>query len=243
MSKYLKLSLFFGLFFVVLGLAGSTYAISDNASENARSEYKQFKTPAGETTDDEDSASEKAMKKVEAKKEAKITGMAVKKNALSEARLKICETREEKIDNRFKSLVALGEKTHTGKEKIIERVDGFYTNVLVPAGYTLPNYAALKSDIATKDQSVKTILEELQASGEEFSCDSEDPKALADEFKENTQALIAANKAYRQSVRNFVVAVRDLAKKAKTDKLGVSPKVSPAVTQEVAPVITQEPAL
>ncbi len=77
-----------------------------------------------------------------------------------------------------------------------------------------------------------------QADGANFSCDSDDPKGSADTFRQDMQALMLANKAYKISVRTFVVAVRDLAVKAKTAKLSPSPIVSPVVSPEV----TGEPA-
>lgn len=233
MSKLLKLSVFLGLFAFVFAFATTTYAQDENTSDviisvspektRENKEIKQFKN----SQDLERKAKDKAMMN-----EAKISkAMERKANKLSETRLKVCQGREEKIGNRFKSLIAIGEKTHAGKEKIIERVDKFYTNVLVPAGHTLPNYAALKADIETKEAAVKSALEAAQASGQGFSCDSEDPKAEADAFREDVKTLIAANKAYRTSVRAYVVAVRDLAKQAKADKISSSPVISPAITE------------
>lgn len=244
MSRFVKLGFFFGLFFVVLALAGSSYAISDDDASENTSDVTISVSPEKKRENKEVmqlKKTEEVERKIKEKsmaKDAKISkAMERKANKLSEARLKICEGREEKIGNRFKSLIALGEKTHAGKEKIVERVDGFYTNVLVPAGHTLPNYETLKADIEVKETAVKAALEAAQVNGQEFSCDSDDPKAQADEFKENVQTLIAANKAYKQSVRTFVVSVRDLAKQArstssgsttKADKLTPSPAVSSA---------------
>jgi hypothetical protein len=155
----------------------------------------------------------------------------MRKVKLSEARLRTCEEREAKIGDRFKNLLAIGEKTHTGMDKIVERVDTFYNNILVPAGYTLANYEVLKSDMATKKAAVQSALAEAQTSGQSFSCESDDPKGQADAFRQDVQALMTANKAYKTSVRTFVAAVRDLAKEAKADKLSPSPAVSPVVTE------------
>ena len=244
MNKLLKLSISFGLFIFVLALATSTYAISDNASERAmeKQELKQMTNTEGKNKNVGGIESKNKMMAANDKASAAATRKA---NKLSEARLKICEAREKNIENRFRTLLTLGVNTHKGKEKIVERVDKFYTTVLVPAGYILPNYDVLKADIETKEAAVQTILDEAQASGESFSCDSEDPKAQADEFKSNIQALINANKAYKTSVRTFVVAVRDLAKKAKADKISPSPIVSepitPIPTTAVSPEVTETP--
>jgi hypothetical protein len=111
--------------------------------------------------------------------------------------------------------------------------------VLVAKGYTLENYDALKTDIATKQSAVKTALEQVRASGKDFSCDSEDPKAQTDTVRQNMQALINANKAYKASVKTFVAAVRDLAKEAKSATLSPSPEVSPEA--ELSPVVSETP--
>ncbi len=259
MSKFLKLSIFFGFFIFVFSLATATYAREDESEnetnvtatitptkvkENQRN--NQFKSKLAKEKEDESEIEDDLISvspgKNREKKEAKISkAMERKASKLSETRLKKCEIVEKHIDNRFKTLLSLGVNTHKGKEKIVERVDNFYANKLAPAGYTLSNYAALKADIETKEAAVQAILDEAQTNGESFSCDSEDPKAQADEFKTNIQALIAANKAYKTSVKIFVVAVRDLAKKAKADKMVPSPVVSPVTSPAVSNEVTETP--
>lgn len=223
MRKFLIPAIFIGLFLVTLIVTLPSYAVNDNSgssSSDSEKKYKQFRAP-------ESKNSSKS-----ADKERKMNTESVRKVKLSEARLRVCEERENKIGNRFKNLLAIGEKTHTGMEKTLERVDKFYNNVLVPAGYTLPNYDSLKSDIATKKAAVQAALTEAQASGQDFSCDSDDPKGEADAFRQDVQVLMTANKAYKTSVRTFVVAVRDLAKEAKADKSSSpSPSVSPEAVE------------
>lgn len=225
MRKLLKLSVFLGLFLVALVFTVPSYAINDNSeTSNAEPEkkFKQFRAP--ESKDSTKSANKDKIKNVMTDK--KTNTEVVRRVKLSEARLRTCEEREAKIGNRFKNLLAIGKKTHAGMDKIVERVDKFYNDVLVLAGYTLPNYDSLKSDMTTKKVAVQTALTEAQASGQSFSCDSDDPKGQADAFRQDAQALINANKAYKTSVRTFVAAVRDLAKEAKADKLSPSPVVT-----------------
>ena len=52
---------------------------------------------------------------------------------------------------------------------------------------------------------------------------------------------MTANKAYKASVKAFAVAVRDLAKKAKADKLSPSPAISGAASPAVSPEVTETP--
>ncbi len=239
MGRILKLGTFIGLFLFVLTLATTVHAVNDNSSNNSERKIKQFKA-----TESNDSSKSARKAKNLSMVEKKATQAAIKKVRLSEARLRVCENRENIIAKRFRTLLVLGVNTHKGKEKMVERVDAFYTNVLVPKGYTLPNYASLKADIAAKEANVQTILDEAKASGAEFSCDSDDPKAMADAFRLDMQELIAANKEYRASVKAFVVAVRDLAKKAKADKgLSPSPAISPVISPVVTPEVTEGPGI
>lgn len=161
------------------------------------------------------------------------TGAAMMaKNKLNESRLKICQSREERISNRFMNLKSLGAQMVQAHEGHVVKVDYFYNNTLVPQGFVLENYEVLKADMATKKTAVNTAMEQVRASGQDFSCSSEDPKAQADTFRINMSKLITANKEYKASVRAFVVAIRELAKESKDATLKVSPAVSPVVTPE-----------
>lgn len=217
MLKTIKLSIFFGLFLLIFASANSTWAIEDST-----------------TIDKSTIKNERAVEKINAAndiKEKVEATTAVKKANLSEARLRTCEAREQKIANRYKNLLTMGSRFHPYYDKIVARVDYFYTNNLVPNGLILENYDSLKADITSNKEAVSSALAQVQASGQEFSCDSDDPKGEADTFRTNMQALIASNKEYKTSVRAFVVAVRDLAKEAKAATLSITPEVSPVVTE------------
>lgn len=148
---------------------------------------------------------------------------------LSEARLRLCEARQKGIAQRIKYMLQRGKIIHTGHQKIYQRVDEFYNNKLVPNGYSLSNYDDLKAEIEANKANVQTLLDAAKASGEAFDCSSDDPKGQAQAFHEDIKALIEANNSYKQSVHNFVKAVRDLAKTARLDK------ISPSATQSATP--------
>jgi len=228
MLKTLKLSVFFGLLVLFFAFTKvNVLAIYDEAVNTTSSEeYKETKSV------ERMELKNKVNEKVETK-------AAMKVEKLSEARLKICQSREERISNRFTNLLSLGAGSHQNFEGFVVRVDDFYQNTLVVQGYSLENYKVLKADIAKNQVAVKTALEQVRLSGRDFSCDSEDPKAQTDTFRQNMQVLINANKAYKTSVRTFVAAVRDLAKEAKSATLSPSPEVSSEV--EAAPVVSEAP--
>lgn len=162
----------------------------------------------------------------------KASAAARRIQKLSEARLRICEARSKNISMRFNKLISMGNKSHEAQEMRIEKVDNYYNERLVPEGFSLDNYDDLKSDIDTKKANVKALLEKLQTNGQSFTCDSEDPKGQADTFRDDMKALISANKDYKTSVRTFVVAVRDLAKEARKEKVSPTPEVEVEVIED-----------
>jgi hypothetical protein len=150
---------------------------------------------------------------------------------LSDARKKMCEARADKIENRLKSMHSLAVTKHKGKEKRFERVDKFYNEKLVPNGHTLANYDELKAAIEASKANVVALHEAAKATGLEFSCDSEDPRGQVDAFREDMRELIEANKEYKESLKTFIMAVRDLAKTAKMEKVSGTPSVTAVPTE------------
>ena len=143
---------------------------------------------------------------------AKASAAAVRRaEKLSEARLKICRGRTISLHNRAKNIVERGRKMHLRLENLTEAVDKFYQNRLVPQGLTLDNHDELLADIDAKEASVSSLLSEAKATGEEFDCQSDDPKGQLMAFNADMKEVIEAFKAYKQSVRAFVKAVKDLA--------------------------------
>ena len=226
MLKTIKLSIFFGLFLFTFVFTQGTFAqqvLPGNTSTNPnKNNVKQANPVAAENRSD---------KAVVAQNRAGTDAAMVKNNALTQARLKVCQTREARISNRFTNLKSLGAQVQQAYEGHIVRVDYYYNNNLVPQGYVLQNYNELKANIETNQAAVNTAMEKVRNTEQNFSCNSEDPKGVADAFRLNMSEVIAANKEYKLSVREFVAAVRDLAKEARTVTLNESPEVSPVATQ------------
>lgn len=149
-----------------------------------------------------------------------------KEEKLSEQRLKICEQRSENIEKRIKNVSNKGSKNHKRFSEIYTKVDKFYNDKLVPNGYILSNYADLKAEVSANEENVKALLTSATSIGTDFDCSSEDPKTQLSDFTEDMKALVVAEKEYRESIRNFIKAVRDLAKQAKSERLSVTPTVS-----------------
>ena len=134
------------------------------------------------------------------------------KTARKEARmLKVCQTHERNIKTRLDSLIRLVTNQETKFDAIATRVETRYTTKLVPKGKTLSNFDALVADIAAKKAAVDTTLATAKSDVASFSCTAPDPKSQLTTFRKDMQAVKAALKEYRKSVRNLVVTVRTLA--------------------------------
>lgn len=202
MLKTMKLAVFFGLFLFIFSLVGNVYAQNSNANQNA---VDRANSRAVGNTNSSNSlnATDKASK------------AATRVQKLSENRLRICEARQEKIQNRFTNLMNLGTSSNKAFEMIVLRVSNYYDNNLVSQDTNPEAISALLADIDLKKADVDSSLEALRGVGSTFSCESDDPKGQAESFRAGMNDLIDAKKAYRQSIRAYVVAVRDLAKEVR----------------------------
>lgn len=211
-----KLLIFFGLFLFPLIFVQTTFAQQVLPGSTNRNE-KAVNPVAAENKSDKTQI---------VQNKAGTAAAVIKNNALTQTRLKVCQTREARISNRFTNLKSLGAQVQQAYEGHIARVDYYYNNTLVPQGFVLQNYDELKADIETNQTAVNTAMEQVRNTGQDFSCNSEDPKGMADAFRLNMSEVIAANKEYKLSVRAFAVAVRDLAKESKDVTLNEESEVT-----------------
>jgi len=216
MLKTIKLSIFFGLFLFSLVFVQGVLAQEVLPGNTNRTE-KAVNPVAAENKSD---------KAQIVQNKAGSAAAMVKNNALTQARLKVCQTREARISNRFTNLKSLGAQVQQAYEGHMARIDYYYNNTLVPQGFVLQNYEALKAEIAANQVEVNATMEQVRNAGQSFSCNSEDPKGEVDAFRLNMSTMIAANKEYKLSVRAFAVAVRDLAKESKDVTLNEESEVT-----------------
>lgn len=130
---------------------------------------------------------------------------------LDEAKLRVCEARENIIKNRSLALERLVENILEKFDAITLRVKNYYTNKVVPSGQTLENYDALVSDIEAKKTAVKTAIQKAKDDFKDFECDGDDPKGALVKFRESMHTVKQALKDYKTSIRNLIVAVHSVA--------------------------------
>lgn len=121
-----------------------------------------------------------------------------------------CEARLDAIKTRMTQLVKLSENMFRAFDAISTRVQTFYTEKVLPTGKTVSNYQALLDDITAKKTAVSSAISSAQADIAAFSCVG-DVRGLYNEFRLDMQAVKAALKDYRTSIRNLIVAVHSIA--------------------------------
>lgn len=127
---------------------------------------------------------------------------------LTEAKLKVCQTKENNIKKQAEQLTKLVGTMQEKFDSIAKRVEDYYVSKIIPSGKTAPNYDSLVSEIQNKKQATQTTLGKAQTDANSFSCSGNDPKGQMAQFKTDMQAVKAALKDYRTAIKNLIVAVR-----------------------------------
>lgn len=143
-------------------------------------------------------AREKAQQMLEAQKQRQETRQA----KLSEAKLKLCEAREKNITTIMNRAITRAQNQVKLFDTIAERVKTFYAD----KGIVLDNYDELVAAIATAKADVESDIEVLKTLS--FSCDSDDPRAEVEAFKEGLENIRHSLKDYRTAVKNLIVGVK-----------------------------------
>ncbi len=138
--------------------------------------------------------------------------------ALSGARLKACEKRENTVNNIMQRTAARGEKQMGVFDKIAQRTQDFYANKKL----SLSNYDALVADVNAQKAAAQAALDDIKSSSVTFKCDGSDPKGSAAAFKDKLKDETAALKAYKTSIKNLIVGVKSVAGSSSSSSTGDS---------------------
>lgn len=122
---------------------------------------------------------------------------------LDEAKRRICEKREERIQTLIRGSVARAQRHVDVFTTISNRVQAFYKD----KGEAFAAYGQLVSAVSTQKRTVDASLKTLQESAA-FACNSDAPKAQLANFREAHQQVLRDLKAYRQAVRDLIVGVK-----------------------------------
>lgn len=150
-----------------------------------------------------------------AKGKGKAKGRDKLQNRLTEVKLKVCEKKESSIQKRSTKLVAKAENIQTRFDRIIEKVDTYYVDVLTPKDVVIENYDDLLANIEENRRAAATALGVSESTAENFTCEGENPKDQLKQFRTDMKGVISSLKGYRKAVVNLIVAVRTKAKNIK----------------------------
>lgn len=128
------------------------------------------------------------------------------KNRLADTQLKVCEKREAKIQNIMSRVSDRGQKHINLFTTIADRTQTFYAE----KGRVLANYDKLVANVEAKKADAQEAVNATDLLGSEFSCDSDDPKAAAAEFRQSVSVRNDALKAYKTAVKDLIVGVKSV---------------------------------
>lgn len=123
---------------------------------------------------------------------------------LEGARLKACKNHERVINARMQRIAARGARHMEVFDKIAARVESFADT----KGKKPANFDALLADVNAKKATAQATLDKIKSDSVSFKCDGSDPKGVAEGFKADLKAEIAALKEYKTAVKNLIVGVK-----------------------------------
>ncbi|MBI2592027.1 hypothetical protein HYW36_00955 [Candidatus Saccharibacteria bacterium] len=192
----------------------SSSSASETQKETAKKEAeakreaakKDFEAKREAAKKDYEAKREAAKQEAEGKREAAKNKLEEQKKKLKDDKLKICQEREDKIND---SMARIGER---GQNKIdlfsaiADRTKSFY----VSKSKVLANYDALVAAVEAKKAAAQTAVDTVISTSVTFDCEADDPKGTASEFKTNVKAMHDALKQYRTAVKNLIVGVKSV---------------------------------
>jgi len=147
---------------------------------------------------------------------------------LSQIKLKVCEKRESSIQKRSTRLVAKSENIQKRFDRIIEKVDTYYIDVLMLKDVEIENYDELLGNVEENRAAAATKLGAAESTASNFTCEGENPKEQIGQFRTDMKGVISALKGYKKSVVNLIVAVRTKAKNIKDSEPVATDSAKPA---------------
>ncbi len=178
--------------FALVAVATPALAM-DTPNEHTQTQTAEQQTAAGKTTQHRQAAEQKATD--------------VKANAetrLADAKLKACQNHEKTITNTMSRLSDRGQKQLDLFSSIADKTEAFY----VQKGKPVATYDALVADVVAKKTVAEAAIATVASTSTTFKCDGTDPKGVANSFRGNLKAEIAALKEYKTAVKNLIVGVK-----------------------------------
>jgi hypothetical protein len=200
MNAIYKLSIFaFSL--ILLSFVGtSTMAVGQPATDQGAVQQNQAgnTNQSGQATQTQNQSEDKQLQA---------------KTKLEQTKLKICQKREQNINNIMSRIADRGQKQLNLFTSIAEKTQKFYED----KNLNVANYQELLDDISAKKTTAQEALQNMNQNKAQFKCDGTDPKGAVNGFQESLKKEIEVLKDYKTAVRNFIVAVKTAAESVNTE--------------------------
>lgn len=178
----------------------STSPESSTTSETERKSREELKAEAEKRM-----AEAKARAaEIKAKAEANKAKRELAAQKLDAAKQRICEKRQTIITNVMTRMNNRGQKHLDLITAVSTKVQAFKNN----KNLTVENYDTLLAAVESSKSAAQAAVDAVKNTQVEFKCDGTDPKGVASNFKEAVTAQNEALKAYRDSVKDLIKAVR-----------------------------------
>lgn len=128
------------------------------------------------------------------------------KAKLSDAKLKMCNSRKANIDNRVSRISDRLTKHLTLFSTIAERAQAFY----VAKGHTLATYDSLVADVAAKKTAAQTAVDAANAKKTTFTCEGTEPKLAIEAYKLSVTEANVALKEYRTAIKSLITGIKSV---------------------------------
>lgn len=154
-----------------------------------------------------------------------LTGLAERKQHLTDLKLKVCQEKSTIILKRSTQLGEMVENMLKKFTSIVEGVQKYY----MEKGLTLTNYAELVAVIEIKKSALAPLVETAKADVSGFSCTGDNPAEQLKKYRTDMQAVITALHDYRKAIRDLIVAIKgpNILEPTTTTEPTVSPTSSP----------------
>jgi predicted nucleic acid-binding Zn-ribbon protein len=141
---------------------------------------------------------------------AKSNGLVSAEQKLTEAKLRVCQNKQNAIQQRSNQLVEMARNMLNKFDRIASRVEQYYTNKVASSGKTVSNYDTLVAEISAKKSAVQTDLDKATSSAKAFNCASDNPKGQLNQFRTDMRAVKSDLREYRIAIKNLIVAIRSV---------------------------------
>jgi predicted nucleic acid-binding Zn-ribbon protein len=141
---------------------------------------------------------------------AKSNGLVNAEQKLTEAKLRVCQNKQNAIQQRSNQLVEMAQNMLAKFDRIASRVEQYYTNKVASSGKTVSNYDTLVAEISAKKSAVQTDLDKATSSAKTFNCASDNPKEQLNQFRTDMRLVKSDLREYRIAIKNLIVAIRSV---------------------------------